>query len=168
MVALARWKYPTPKPAAVEFEDLQLPEGMNVTLCAAFFVAFKALAEKYLDSEKMYCMRFLSASLFHCPLRTPCGKIGAGLIEITVLNSMNVHPDYQRRGLGQRLMEQALKDADRDGAQTFLTASDAGKRLYVKSSFVDLETKSLDFVHLGAGGTRNTTAMMREPKSISK
>jgi predicted N-acetyltransferase YhbS len=79
---------------------------------------------------------------------------------------MHVLPAYQRRGLGQRLMEQVLLDADRDGAQAFLLATDAGKRLYTKSGFVDLETVSLDFVHLGASGARNTTAQMREPRPI--
>ena len=77
---------------------------------------------------------------------------------------MHVLPDYQRRGLGQLLMEQAVKDSDRDQAQTFLLATDAGKRLYEKFGFRSLEEKELDFVDLGAGGKRNTTAQMREPQ----
>jgi len=62
------------------------------------------------------------------------------------LNLMNVDPKYQRRGLGQRLMQQAVLDADRDGAQCFLCATDAGKRLYAKFGFKDIETVSLDFI----------------------
>lgn len=80
-----------------------------------------------------------------------------------VLEYMYVLPAYQRQGLGQRLMEQALLDADKDGAKAFLCASDLGRRLYAKFGFKDLETKSVDFIHLGAVGARNTTAMIREP-----
>lgn len=79
---------------------------------------------------------------------------------------MQVRPEYQRQGLGRRLMKQALLDADRDGAQTYLAASDAGKRLYVKDGFRELEVVKLDFIHLGASGVRNTTAMMRDPQSV--
>ena len=32
----------------------------------------------------------------------------------------------------------------------------------------ELEVKELDFVKFGASGKRNTTAMMREPKSMPK
>ena len=82
------------------------------------------------------------------------------------LKFMHVLPAYQRQGLGQRLMEQALLDADRDGARAFVCASDPGRRLYAKSGFRDLETISVDLVHLGAVGARNTTAMMREPRRV--
>jgi GNAT superfamily N-acetyltransferase len=80
---------------------------------------------------------------------------------------MVVHPSYQRRGLGQRLMKQALLDADRDGARTFLCASNAGKNLYAKNGFRDLECRVLDLVHLGASGLRKTTAQMREPQPVT-
>jgi predicted N-acetyltransferase YhbS len=56
---------------------------------------------------------------------------------------MHVLPDYQRRGLGQLLMEQAVKDSDRDQAQAFLLATDAGKLLYEKFGFGNLEEKEL-------------------------
>ena len=75
---------------------------------------------------------------------------------------MHVLPAYQRRGLGQRLMEEAILDADKDGAKVYLSASDAGRCLYVKYGFKDLEVKYIDFTHLGAIGARNTTAMMRQ------
>ena len=61
-----------------------------------------------------------------------------------------------------------MKDADRDGAQAFLLATDAGKRLYAKFGFKELEVKELDFVEFGASGKRNTTAMMRVPNSVPK
>jgi len=77
---------------------------------------------------------------------------------------MYVLPAYQRQGLGQRLMEQAFLDADKDRAKTFLCASDFGRGLYMKFGFTDLETKSVDFIHLGAAGARDTTAMIREAR----
>ena len=47
----------------------------------------------------------------------------------------------------------------------FLSASNAGKALYRKFGFRDLEEKTVDFVHLGAGGLRTTTAMFRDVAS---
>lgn len=82
---------------------------------------------------------------------------------------MHVSPEYHRRGLGQRLMDGAILAADKDGAKAYLSASDVGKRLYVKYGFKDLEVMHIDLMHLGAIGTKDTTAMMREPqlKSLS-
>lgn len=62
-MAFARWKYPTPKLGQEEsgFYNITFPHGTNFPLCVAFFGAFKELAEKYSDSEKMYCTN-LSAS----------------------------------------------------------------------------------------------------------
>lgn len=82
------------------------------------------------------------------------------------LEYMYVLPAYQRQGLGQRLMEQAVLDADRDGAKAFVCASELGRGLYMKSGFKDLETVFVDFIHLGAVGARNTTAMIREPRQL--
>jgi predicted N-acetyltransferase YhbS len=105
--------------------------------------------------------------LRRCTVRTRpklCLGFAFALTSRTVLSYMHVLPEYQRRGLGQLLMEQALKDADRDGAQAFLLATDAGKRLYEKFGFRSLEVKELDFMDLGASGKRNTTAQIREPE----
>lgn len=130
-------------------------------LVQAVFEAYGRISKTYYDSETMYCKRtLLEAPSMHTQKRKPERSL--------VLNYMQVDPAYQRQGLGQRLMKQALQDADRDGAQAFLCASDAGKRLYVKYGFKTLEEVKLDFVHLGATALRKTTAMLREPQATQK
>jgi hypothetical protein len=55
-------------------------------------------------------------------------------------------------------MEQAVKDSDRDQAQAFLLATDAGKLLYEKIWIWKFGREG------AAGGKRNTTAQMRKPQ----
>lgn len=81
---------------------------------------------------------------------------------------MHVLPEYQRRGLGQRLMDDAILAADKDGAKIYLSASDTGKHLYVKYGFKDLEEMNIDLRHLGAVGSKITTAMMRDPQIVKQ
>jgi hypothetical protein len=64
------------------------------------------------------------------------------------------------------LMEQALADADRDSAQIFLIASPAGKGLYTKLGFRDLEEVAIDFIELGAREKVVETAQIRDPMKI--
>lgn len=51
------------------------------------------------------------------------------------LKSMAVHPDYQRRGIAQRLVQAGVDLADRDGADAYLESSVAGRRLYERCGF---------------------------------
>jgi len=59
-------------------------------------------------------------------------------------------------------MKDAIHDADRDGASIFLSASDAGRALYLKYGFEDVEVRFADFRDKGARGARNTTVMIRK------
>lgn len=59
-------------------------------------------------------------------------------------------------------MEDAIRDADKQGARCYLSASEAGRKLYVKFGFRDVERRVVDFRDLGAIGWRETVGMVRE------
>ncbi|RDW57008.1 hypothetical protein BP6252_13926 [Coleophoma cylindrospora] len=139
VVAFAQWKYPTPSNGMEKlgFEEMGFPDGTNIPFTENVFTLYNGLMKKYYDPDTMYYLAY-----------------------------MYVLPAYQRRGLGQRLMEQALLDADKDGAKSFVCASEQGRGMYAKRGFKELETVLVDFIHLGAVGARNTTAMIREPSQV--
>ncbi|KAF2645481.1 hypothetical protein P280DRAFT_389357 [Massarina eburnea CBS 473.64] len=55
-----------------------------------------------------------------------------GLIE---LSQLYVDPDYQRQGIGQRLLEWGLKQADEDGYPVYLEGTTSAKPFYEKAGF---------------------------------
>lgn len=48
---------------------------------------------------------------------------------------MSVRPDYQRQGLGSRLLQRACEEIDSLGWPAFVMASPAGVQLYTKLGF---------------------------------
>ncbi|KAL7963305.1 hypothetical protein V8C34DRAFT_267825 [Trichoderma compactum] len=57
---------------------------------------------------------------------------GSTLLGVTF---MSVHPDYQRQGLGFRLLLRACEEIDSLGWPAFVMASPAGVQLYTKFGF---------------------------------
>ena len=59
---------------------------------------------------------------------------------------LGVDPNFQRMGVGNRLLEWGLEKADREGLECFIEASPAGKGLYEKLGwrevgFTDVELR---------------------------
>ncbi len=80
------------------------------------------------------------------------------------LNTLVVHPEYQRRGIGKMLLEDGLKEADRLGIQAVLGASKQGLGLYRKCGFTDFETMEIDLWKYDGGegmGTDRHVVMHR-------
>lgn len=111
--------------------------------------------KKYHDPEN-YC------KLSQCPFCISHSPIILTANYLQDLDSMCVHPDYQRRGLARLLLEPILKEADKQGKKVNLLASDQGRIVYEKLGFNVLEEKVWDFTEYGATGTRRSTAMSRE------
>ena len=55
-----------------------------------------------------------------------------------------VSPKVQRRGVGSKLLDDGLREADAAGIQTVLVASDAGEPLYRKHGFLEYKKFILD------------------------
>ena len=76
------------------------------------------------------------------------------------LNFLAVEPDFQRRGVGRRLMEWGIKKADGEGLKVGLVASPMGEKLY----------ESVGFRHVGwlIMGPVEGKAMVRWPGGEEK
>lgn len=55
-----------------------------------------------------------------------------------------VDPKYQRRGLGRKLLQNLLDDADAEKLPIFLFASDESHSLYLQTGFVDVQSWIID------------------------
>lgn len=53
------------------------------------------------------------------------------------LDTLVVHPDYQRRGAGSMLVQWGCDLADEEGVALYVDASRAGAPLYERFGFVD-------------------------------
>ncbi|KAG8624122.1 hypothetical protein KVT40_009098 [Elsinoe batatas] len=80
------------------------------------------------------------------------------------LKSICTHPDHQRKGVGKVMMRWGLRKADELGVPMYLEASEAGRRLYEQSGFV--ERGYLDWDASRFEGVEDrflNLAMLREP-----
>jgi ribosomal protein S18 acetylase RimI-like enzyme len=57
-------------------------------------------------------------------------------LQPTGITFMAVNPDYQRQGIGSRMMERMCEEIDRHGRHAYVLASPEGVRLYSKYCFV--------------------------------
>lgn len=55
---------------------------------------------------------------------------------------LGVQDSYQGRGLGSKLLKWGLTRADAEGLEVYLSASPAGKPLYEKNGFREVDTFS--------------------------
>ncbi|KAH7121447.1 acyl-CoA N-acyltransferase [Dactylonectria macrodidyma] len=55
-----------------------------------------------------------------------------------------IHPDYQRRGIGGKLLQTVIDRADAEGVPTILTSSKVAHGLYLKLGFEDLGVWTVD------------------------
>lgn len=55
-----------------------------------------------------------------------------------------IHPDYQRRGIGGKLLQTVIDRADTEGVPTILTSSESAHELYLKLGFEDLGVWTID------------------------
>lgn len=142
IAACAKWVYPYTLTAEqkAEKEKLDLtrsyPEGTNVELYNHFFGIIDAKREKYCDDGKDYFLHVLIVS-----------------------------PHYQRRGLGTMLIEEGLRNADRDNAGAYVEASWKGLELYKRYGWEQIDRIELDMTPHGGDGIAIEELLIREPKA---
>ncbi|EED21250.1 conserved hypothetical protein [Talaromyces stipitatus ATCC 10500] len=81
------------------------------------------------------------------------------------LIALAVHPDYQRKGIGRRLVQWGLDEADRLGRISYLEATMEGIRLYEQSGFEKVKDISMDLTPFGGKGKLPFRLMIRQPRS---
>jgi ribosomal protein S18 acetylase RimI-like enzyme len=85
------------------------------------------------------------------------------LIFQIVVYFLTVSPSYQRRGLGNLLLSHGLAWADAAGQKTYLEATAAGRPLYEKLGFREVDVMERDLG--GELGIGRNWAMIREPRA---
>lgn len=65
------------------------------------------------------------------------------------LHVLAVHPDHQRKGIGRKLLQWGLDEADRLGMIAYLEASTAGRKLYEDTGFESVKDVALDMTPFG-------------------
>jgi GNAT superfamily N-acetyltransferase len=86
---------------------------------------------------------------------------GKGYLYMAILC---VGPEWQRMGVGKRLLEWGLEKADREGLEVWIEASPAGKGLYEKMGWREVGVLDVDLVKWGGkeGEAERTVSMLRE------
>ena len=81
-----------------------------------------------------------------------------------------VDPEWQRRGIGKRLLEDALSIVDENGWEAFIDASPAGLGLYSKLGWEEVGRHVVDLGDYGGekGKMETTVSLIRKPKSAVK
>ena len=89
------------------------------------------------------------------------------LISALALNILVVSPDYQRRGIGARLINEGLEEADRNSLLVWLGASEPALKLYKKVGFNVDEVIEVDMRKYG-GNTIERHFSMTRPAARSE
>lgn len=142
ILAFAKWIYPYTLNAGQQAEKEKLDltrsyrEGTNVGLYNRFFAELDATRTKHCDGEKDYFLHILVVS-----------------------------PEHQRRGLGTMLIEEGLRNADKDSARAYVEASAKGLQLYKRHGWRKIDFIEIDMTAHGGNGIAREELLMREPKA---
>ncbi|CAI7591194.1 unnamed protein product [Penicillium glandicola] len=129
IVAFAKWKRPVLAADRDRHEEqIVWAPSSDKELCDRFFYGMEAQHEKWMGERPHY-----------------------------YLDMLGVHPSCQGKGVGSKLLKWGLTRADAEGMEVYLSASPAGKLLYAKYGFREVDTISPypDYVQ---------AAMIRSPK----
>ncbi|PQE22350.1 hypothetical protein CJF32_00009343 [Rutstroemia sp. NJR-2017a WRK4] len=79
-----------------------------------------------------------------------------------VLQILAIHPSHQGKGIGTRLLQEGLRQADELGLPVWVEASEKGRPLYRKFGFNDFKTIEIDLAEWGGEGIDKHVCMLRE------
>jgi predicted N-acetyltransferase YhbS len=85
-----------------------------------------------------------------------------------VLNYLIVHPEYQGRGLGKRLMNVGLEEAEKVGAGCFVVSTPAGEAVYRKAGFEEEDRFVVDPRPWGGKKEATWFCMRRQGRAVKK
>ncbi|KAJ9490744.1 hypothetical protein VN97_g2531 [Penicillium thymicola] len=112
IVAFGKWKRPVSAADRDQHQkQIAWPASSDKELCDRFFHGMEARHEKWLGGRPHYYLDILA-----------------------------VHPSQQGKGLGSKLLKWGLTRADAEGLEVYLSASPAGRPLYLKYGFREVDT----------------------------
>jgi GNAT superfamily N-acetyltransferase len=112
------------------------PQGANEEACELYFGLLGHMRDTYAHQDYDYVLRFLATD-----------------------------PEFQRRGLGGMLLRQGIERADAEGRRIYLEATEAGRPLYEKLGWKDIDLVSVDLRKWGEERPGLNYIMMREPRT---
>ncbi|RDL41914.1 Acyl-CoA N-acyltransferase [Venustampulla echinocandica] len=121
-----------------EGTDDSWPRGANLEALDAKFSALDRIREETVDETNTYVAHLLA-----------------------------VHQDYQRRGLGPKLLKHTLDLADAEGRLVYIEATTAGYPVYAKLGFKEINAISVDLSKYGGKEPGVNRVMLREPQKVS-
>jgi len=80
----------------------------------------------------------------------------------SVCHLLAVHQDYWRQGLGSMLLKRVLALADAEDRRTWIEATPAGRPLYAKLGFKEINLVSVDLTKWGGKEPGKNWGMLRE------
>jgi GNAT superfamily N-acetyltransferase len=114
IIGFARWNFFL-KSTAEDMMDFELPAGSNKELCEFFFGGMAKFRKERTQGKEHFLMTILA-----------------------------VDPLYQRMGVGARLLEWGLQEADREGVESWINASPYGIGLYKKFGWEECGTLDVE------------------------
>ena len=84
-----------------------------------------------------------------------------------VLEILAIHPNAQRKGIGHKLMDWGIKQADEFGEEVFLEATEVGVGLYKKYGFDEITVLSIGSEER-EGGKVEFVIMIRKPNPTTE
>ncbi|TVY85359.1 hypothetical protein LSUE1_G000304 [Lachnellula suecica] len=113
--------------------DTRWPNGANLEVCDLKFGPLDSCREKTINEEETFVCHLLC-----------------------------VHQDYWRQGLGGMLLRDVLALADDQGAQAWIEATPAGRPLYAKLGFKEVNLVKVDLSRWGGKEPGFNWGMLRE------
>ncbi|RDW94577.1 hypothetical protein BP5796_00340 [Coleophoma crateriformis] len=170
VAGFARWGYPVVLTDAQKEEKKTLeaeaeqkrkngiapyPSGANVECCDAKFLGLEKIRDKHVDYEDMYGIR-----------PRPLSLNTIRIDECPVVHFLGVHQKYQGKGVGTLLLKNGLNLADVQGRRTYIEATDAGRRLYLKLGWEEIDVLRIDIQKWGGSKPGTNYVMMRDPQVL--
>jgi len=85
----------------------------------------------------------------------------------TVLEMLGVHEDYQKHGIGAVMIKYGTDQADKDGLETYLDASEIGQPYYKKRHNFT-HSKAINIPDRPQYGSFHYESLIREPQAVVK
>lgn len=80
------------------------------------------------------------------------------------LRYLAVHPENQRKGVGQALVKAVIDKANELGLDVYLMAYDAGRSVYERLGFREIERHIEDLANYGSEGEHGVYYMLYDTK----